>query len=183
MMPAEEFFVTHFTTALAADELLTQVRFPRRAGTTGVAFEEMARRHGDFAMVGVAVMVQLAVDGSASIEARIVLTGMADIPVRATAAEAVLAGAVPGQAAFAEAAAAAVGRPRSALRSAWFGGLPAPCRPGVDPAQPGAGRPEIGARRMTAALRRRLVVNGEAASRRGRSRARPWPTSSATTCG
>jgi carbon-monoxide dehydrogenase medium subunit len=52
-IPAEEFFVSVFTTALEPGELLVEVRFPRLEG--GWAFEEHAHRHGDFAVVCVAV--------------------------------------------------------------------------------------------------------------------------------
>ncbi|HKP17487.1 MAG TPA: FAD binding domain-containing protein [Gaiellaceae bacterium] len=52
-IPAEEFFVSVFTTALELGELLVEVRFPRAEGPW--AFEEHAHRHGDFAVVCVAV--------------------------------------------------------------------------------------------------------------------------------
>ncbi len=57
MVPAREFFVSYLTTVLAADELLVEVRFPTAQPRTGYAFVEFARRHGDFALVGVAVVV------------------------------------------------------------------------------------------------------------------------------
>ena len=53
IVPAEEFFVSVFMTVLEAGELLVEVRFPHQAG--GSAFEEHAHRHGDFAVVCVAV--------------------------------------------------------------------------------------------------------------------------------
>ena len=52
VIPAEEFFVSVFTTALEPDELLVEVRFPAPPGPT--AFLEHAHRHGDFAVVCVA---------------------------------------------------------------------------------------------------------------------------------
>jgi carbon-monoxide dehydrogenase medium subunit len=48
-IPVEEFFVTHFTTALAADELVVETVWRREDGW-GYAFEELAQRHGDYAL-------------------------------------------------------------------------------------------------------------------------------------
>jgi CO/xanthine dehydrogenase FAD-binding subunit len=90
VVPADEFFVSHFTTALDDDELLTEVRIPSGPAGAGWAFHEIVRRHGDFALVGVAAMVVL--DGDRIGEARITLMGVADRAVRAAAAEAGLAG-------------------------------------------------------------------------------------------
>jgi len=105
-VPATEFFQGYFTTALAADELLTEVRFPEMGSGWGAHFEEAARREGDFAMVGVAAAIHLA---DATIDdARLVLIGVGDTPGRAEDAERVLIGAEPGADAFEEAAAAAV---------------------------------------------------------------------------
>jgi len=56
VLPAAEFQQGLLTTARAADELITSVRFPVVAG--GVAFREVARRHGDFAIVGVAALAE-----------------------------------------------------------------------------------------------------------------------------
>lgn len=105
VIPASDFFEGFFTTALEPDEILTSVRIPARAKGSGSAFEEVARRHGDFAMVGVAAIVR--VDGGRIAEARLVLTGVGSTPVRATEAETVLAGAEPADDLFAEAAAQA----------------------------------------------------------------------------
>ncbi len=104
VIAAEDFFTSHFTTALADDELLTEVEFPASDSSTGVAFEEMARRHGDFAIVGVATTLRVKagrIDG-----VRLVLTGVSSTPFRSSAAEAVLLAAEPSDAVFAEAAAA-----------------------------------------------------------------------------
>jgi 2-furoyl-CoA dehydrogenase FAD binding subunit len=49
-LPAEEFFVTHFTTALEPGELLIETVWPTAAPTHRYAFEELAQRHGDFAL-------------------------------------------------------------------------------------------------------------------------------------
>ena len=101
VIAAEDFFTSHFTTALADDELLTDVEFPASDGSTGVAFEEMARRHGDFAIVGVAATLR--VEGGLIGAVRVVLTGVSSTPFRSSAAEGVLLGAEPSEAVFAEA--------------------------------------------------------------------------------
>ena len=81
IVPADDFFVGHFTTSMADDELLTEVRFPSGPAGAGWAFHEIVRRHGDFALVGVAAMLTIA-DGRVG-EARIGLMGVADRAVRA----------------------------------------------------------------------------------------------------
>jgi len=83
-VPAEEFLLGYFTTALEPAEIVTAVRFP--APVQRAAMQEFARRHGDFALV--AVVVALPDDG----EPRVVLGGVGDVPVRAREAERVLAG-------------------------------------------------------------------------------------------
>src|SRR5580700_1260038 len=99
---AADFFVGFFTTALEPDEILTEVRIQRPAPGTGSAIEEVARRHGDFAMVGAAAMVRL--ENGKIADARVALTGVSDVPVRATEAETILHGAEPTDEAFAAAA-------------------------------------------------------------------------------
>jgi aerobic carbon-monoxide dehydrogenase medium subunit len=99
---ADEFFQGYFTTALAVDEILTAVSFPVAGPNSGFAIEEVARRHGDFAMVGAAVAVTVA-DGAVT-DARVAMINAAERPVRATAAE----NALRDGASFADAAAAAV---------------------------------------------------------------------------
>jgi carbon-monoxide dehydrogenase medium subunit len=81
-LPAEDFLLGYFTTALEPDEIVTAVRFP--APCRRAAMQEFARRHGDFALVAVAVAL--------GDEPRIVLGGVADVPVRAREAERLLAG-------------------------------------------------------------------------------------------
>lgn len=90
---ARDFFRTHLTTDLEADELLVAVRFPRAAPRTGAAFEEVGRRRGDFALVGVAAQVTL--DDGRLADVRICLTGVASTPYRATEAEDLLRGRPP----------------------------------------------------------------------------------------
>src|SRR6266567_3731804 len=103
---AEDLFDTYFTTTLAPDEILTEVRLPLpNGGAVGSCFVELARRHGDFAIAGVAAMVKLADDGSGA-ESRIGLIGVRDVPVRARAAESLLSGAQPTDDVLAEAAGA-----------------------------------------------------------------------------
>ena len=73
---------------------------------TGAAFHEVARRHGDFAIVGLAAQLTLAQDGTIT-DARLAFSGVADVPVRATGAEDLLGGRRPSAELFEEAAAAA----------------------------------------------------------------------------
>jgi CO/xanthine dehydrogenase FAD-binding subunit len=102
---AADLFLMYFTTSLQADEVLTEVRLPVLPARTGWAFEEVARRHGDFALVGVAVTLTLDEEGGIS-AGRIALTGVGMTPVRAASAEARLAGRRPSAETFAEAASA-----------------------------------------------------------------------------
>ncbi|MCX6467122.1 MAG: xanthine dehydrogenase family protein subunit M [Pseudonocardiales bacterium] len=88
---ADAFFRGPFSTALEADEILTEVRVPRRAG--GHAFVEFTRTHGTFALVGVAAVVEL--DGDTVTRASVALSGVGPTPVRAAAAEQALTGTAP----------------------------------------------------------------------------------------
>lgn len=91
---ATEFFEGTWTTCLADEELLTAIRFPLWAGRCGFAFDEVARRSGDFALAGVAVAVE--VDGDGTIRrAALGLLGLGSTPRRAPAAEAALVGRAP----------------------------------------------------------------------------------------
>ena len=90
-VPAAEFFVGTWETALADDEVLVAVRFPVWGEGSGFAVEEVARRHGDFAIAGCACGVQID-DGRIS-RAAIALFGVAGTPVRAEVAERALVGA------------------------------------------------------------------------------------------
>lgn len=101
-LAAGEFFRTQLTTALAPTELLTEVWFPATPRGSGSAWVELARRHGDYALVGVGVVVTLA--GDRIREARLALTGVGDRPLRAREAEARLAGESPTPSVLAEAA-------------------------------------------------------------------------------
>ena len=103
---AEEFFLGYLTSAVGDGDLLTAVRFPPWPARTGWSVQEVARRHGDFALVGVAAVLGAAADGRIQ-RARLAFFGVGGTPVRVTDAETLLLGHEPGPAAFAEAAQAA----------------------------------------------------------------------------
>ena len=102
---AEDFFLFHMTTALEAGELLTEVRIPALPPRTGYAFQEVARRHGDYALAGVCALVTLK-DGVCS-TVSLAACGVASKPTRLAEAEAALLGAPPEGKALAGAADAA----------------------------------------------------------------------------
>jgi aerobic carbon-monoxide dehydrogenase medium subunit len=91
VIPAAEFFTGPYSTALAPDEILTEVRLPVWAG--GHAFTEFSRVHANFAVVAVAALVELDGDSDQIRRAALALAGVAPTPVRARAAERALAGA------------------------------------------------------------------------------------------
>jgi carbon-monoxide dehydrogenase medium subunit len=93
---APDFFTGLWSTALEPDELLAAVTFPVWAGRSGFAVDEFARRHGDYAIAGAAVAVQLADDGDDVRRCAIGLIGMSSAPVRATSAEGAALGASAG---------------------------------------------------------------------------------------
>jgi aerobic carbon-monoxide dehydrogenase medium subunit len=85
-IPAQEFFTGLWQTSLASDEILTAVRFPVWAGRSGYAVHEFARRHGDFAIAGAVVAMQVDDDDRVS-RCAIGLLGLGSVPRRASAAE------------------------------------------------------------------------------------------------
>ncbi|MEV5007949.1 xanthine dehydrogenase family protein subunit M [Streptomyces sp. NPDC093064] len=89
-IPAREFFADYLQTALAPDELLVEVRVPKREGW-GYRYEKFHRVAQSWAMVGVAALVRR--DDGRIAETRIGLTNMGATPLRAAAAEEALAGA------------------------------------------------------------------------------------------
>ena len=107
VVPAAEWFEGYLTTSRRPDELLTQVRFPAAERGTGISFQEVARRHGDFAVVGLAASLTLS--GGAISAVRLAFAGMSDVPVRATGAEDFLVGEEPSPELFDEAALRATG--------------------------------------------------------------------------
>ncbi len=88
---ADDLFSFHMTTTLAQTEILTEVRIPRLPPATGWAFEEYARRRGDYALAGVCALVTRGAGGVCT-GARLAGCGIADRPVRLTAAEDALRG-------------------------------------------------------------------------------------------
>lgn len=88
---ADDFFRFHLTTSRQHDELAVEARFPVLADGSGWAFDEMTRRHGDYAIAGVGAVVQIGADGRAG-EVRLAACGVASRPIRLSAAEKVLVG-------------------------------------------------------------------------------------------
>lgn len=89
VLTPEEFFLTYLTTALEPDELLVEIRFPV-VPKAGAAFLEVARRHGDYALAGVAVVVSK--NGERVGTCRLAFTGVGPGPVRIPEAEAAVMG-------------------------------------------------------------------------------------------
>ena len=106
-IPARDFFLDYLETALSPDEILAAVRIPKLEGTWGYRYEKFHRVAQAWAIVGVAAAVRT--DGGAVAEARIGLTNMGSVPVRASSVEAALAGAADRTAAQAAAQSAADG--------------------------------------------------------------------------
>ena len=104
---AEDFFRDYLETALSPDEILAAVRIPKLEGTWGYRYEKFHRVAQAWAIVGVAAAVRT--DGGAVAEARIGLTNMGSVPVRASSVEAALAGAADRTAVQAAAQSAADG--------------------------------------------------------------------------
>ncbi len=88
MLRAAELFQSYLTTSLAADEILVEVRLPAMPAGAGFAFEEFSRRHGDFAIVGIAAMV--VAEGQRCAMARLATAGAGPVPVRLRQAEAIV---------------------------------------------------------------------------------------------
>jgi carbon-monoxide dehydrogenase medium subunit len=88
-----EFFRGVFTTALRPDELLAEVELPPLPPGAGTCFVEVARRRGDYAMLGVAAVVALG-DGDRCTHARLAYCNAGDTPVSAAAAQALVGGPV-----------------------------------------------------------------------------------------
>jgi aerobic carbon-monoxide dehydrogenase medium subunit len=117
VIPIDELFVDTFTTSLAPDEILTQIRIPKPPSRSGGAYLKLERKVGDFAIAGVAVMIALDASGKVA-SAGIGLTNAGPTAIRAGRAEDVLTGQMPDDKTIAEAAsrAAAAAEPVSDLR-------------------------------------------------------------------
>jgi carbon-monoxide dehydrogenase medium subunit len=87
---ARDFFLDALTVDLAAGDMVTEIMLPKLPPRTGWGFEEVARRHGDFALAAVAAT--LTASGGVIAQARIALTGVGPTALRALAAEAMLVG-------------------------------------------------------------------------------------------
>ncbi len=92
-IPVADFFTGLFTTTLAEDEILTEVRIPAPASGSGGAYLKLERKVGDFAIAGVAVFLTLR-DGVCE-RAGIGLTNVGPVPLEATTAEEFLRGKRP----------------------------------------------------------------------------------------
>jgi CO/xanthine dehydrogenase FAD-binding subunit len=102
VIPATDFFEFIFTTALEPDELLVEAAVPVLEPGEGWAFSEYARRHGDYAVAGVAVTLALDATGVIS-RARLGACGISTTPALLTECEQLLVGQAPTPELFAEA--------------------------------------------------------------------------------
>jgi carbon-monoxide dehydrogenase medium subunit len=100
---AADFYRGYLTSALDETELLTAVRFPPWPARTGWSVQEVSRRHGDYAMVGLAAVLGMAEDGRIE-RAALSFFGAGATPLRVPEAERALIGERPERAVFAEAA-------------------------------------------------------------------------------
>lgn len=116
-VPAGDFFIDLFTTALEPDELLTEIVVPKQQEGTASAYVKHERQVGDYAIAGAAVCLASG-DRSTIEEARISLTNLGPVPVRADEAESLLRGRAASRQLFAEVgiAAAAAAQPWSDMR-------------------------------------------------------------------
>jgi carbon-monoxide dehydrogenase medium subunit len=101
-IPVKQFFTAVFTTALEANEVLTEIRIPAPPPGSGGAYVKLERKVGDFATAGAAVF--LVIGGGVIEAAGVGLTNLGPTPIKATDAEQFLKGKKPDAATFAEAA-------------------------------------------------------------------------------
>ena len=100
-IPATDFFIDLYTTALQPDEIVTGALVPVATTADWFGFDELARRHGDYAIAGLAVASRF--DGTRVQALRLSFLGVGNVPVRARAAKAALVGSVVDEAAIARA--------------------------------------------------------------------------------
>ena len=117
VIPAREFFLDSFTTAIEPNEVLVEIRFGRPGRGMGTAYTKLERRVGDYATAGVAVGTVIGSDGTIQ-RAAIGVTGVSPSPFAATDAEEALAGQMPSEELFRRAgeAAGAMSQPVSDVR-------------------------------------------------------------------
>jgi len=102
-IPANKFYTDLYTTALARDEILTEIRIPTPPAKSGGAYQKLKRKTGDFAVAAVAV--QLTLDGKGAVTAcGIALTNAGPTPLEAADAAKFLVGKTPDAKTIAEAA-------------------------------------------------------------------------------
>jgi CO/xanthine dehydrogenase FAD-binding subunit len=94
---AEDFFLSTMTTVLEPGELLTEIRVPMLPANTGWSYQEVSRRHGDFALAGSAALVRLDPNGNID-HARLTVTGVT--PIQVMTAEEIVMGQKPSEALF-----------------------------------------------------------------------------------
>lgn len=94
---AEDFFLSTMTTVLEPGELLTEIRVPMLPANTGWSYQEVSRRHGDFALAGSAALVRLDPNGNID-HARLTVTGVT--PIQVMTAEDIVTGQKPSEALF-----------------------------------------------------------------------------------
>jgi carbon-monoxide dehydrogenase medium subunit len=118
-IPIDNFFLGLFQTALAPDEILTEIRIPAPPASTGGSYVKLERKVGDFATAATAVQLTLAADGTVE-RVGIGLTNAGPTPLRAADAESFLTGQQPTGERIAEAArrAAAIASPNADRRGA-----------------------------------------------------------------
>lgn len=91
-IPAQDFFVGLYTTALQAGEVITACEIPLGTSSKRIYFDELARRHGDYAVIGLAACANLAKDGKSLDEVRLAWLGATSMPWRSTLTETLLNG-------------------------------------------------------------------------------------------
>ena len=91
VVPASDFFKRLFETAIGPEEMLTEIRVPKLGASAGWSYLKFSRRAQDWAIVGVAAIVERSNGGIGS--ARVALTNMGATPLRASSVEQALAGA------------------------------------------------------------------------------------------